>query len=375
MGSILTRRIARYGVAVLVSAGALLLRQVLMASLGTRLPQYIILLPAVMLTAVLCGLGPGLLATGVAALLADYWLLPPAGFGIQDRTDAIGLGVFTAMGIGMSGVAELYHRAERLLRARTAELSRAVATLERQAGQLRSLASELTLAEQRERRRLSEILHGDLQQLLIAVKLGLSPLEQAPDPRVREAYHEALPLLGQALTVSRSLTEELSPPKLHRGDLVGPLTWLARWMGEKHRLAVVVRASAGVVAESEDTASLIFQAIRELLLNVVKYAHVDTAQVELARQGDQVQIVVSDAGVGFDPSQLRALGGTVGGFGLFSLGERLELLGGRMEIESAPRHGSRVRLWVPLQRATAPHPSAATSGTFPPPRNAGPPSA
>lgn len=241
--------------------------------------------------------------------------------------------------------------AETLVLAMTAVRTRAA--LRDSHDQLRALAAELTLAEQRERRRVAEVLHGDLQQLLVGAKLLVGPLTQAADPAVRQTCQEATELILQAIQASRSLTEELSPPILHRGNLLSALGWLARWMGEKHNLAVILRVNGATVVETEETAALVFQAIRELLLNAVKHAKVETAQVELTRHEDQVQVIVSDAGVGFDPAQLRVAGGTAGGFGLFSIHERLELLGGRMEIESVPGQGSRFTLWIPARHARA----------------------
>ena len=240
---------------------------------------------------------------------------------------------------------------------------------------LRALTGELMLAEQRERRRVAEVLHGGLQQLLVGAKLLVSPLGQAADPTVREACQEATDLILQAIQASRSLTEELSPPILSHGDLVSPLGWLARWMGEKFNLSVIVRVNETVVAENQDTATLVFQAIRELLFNTAKHAHVDTASVEIEPDGDQVKIVVSDAGAGFDPERLRLMGGTAGGYGLFSIRERLELLGGRMEIESTPGKGSRFTLWVPGPRVRATDLPAATSaeGSERSPQTIGPP--
>jgi PAS domain S-box-containing protein len=236
---------------------------------------------------------------------------------------------------------------------RTAELSQAVQQLEKQSTQLRALALELTLAEQRERRRLADVLHGDLQQLLVGAKLLVSPLKEAADPKVQEAGREVTDLLDGALRCSRSLTEELSPPILYMGGLIPALAWLARWIGEKHNLAVVLRAEETAPILSHDTTVLLFQFIRELLFNAVKHAHVNTAQIEIGWRDGRVQVQVADEGVGFDPAQLRVTGGDLGGFGLLGIQERLELLGGGMEIESAPGKGSRFTLWIPVQRAEA----------------------
>jgi PAS domain S-box-containing protein len=236
---------------------------------------------------------------------------------------------------------------------RTAELSKANGTLTTQSEQLRALASELTLAEQRERQRLATVLHDEHQQLLVGAKFGLSPLEQVVDPTVRETCREVTALLQEAIEHARSLTRELSPPILTTGGLLAALDWLVGWMKEKHRFTVDVRSDITTVPVTEDLTILLFQAVRELLFNVMKHAQVQTARVELTRRDGQLQILVADTGVGFDPAHLRAEGGTVGGFGIFSICQRLELLGGRLEIDSAPGQGSRFTLWAPLQRATS----------------------
>jgi two-component system CheB/CheR fusion protein len=242
---------------------------------------------------------------------------------------------------------------ERRVQERTAALSAANRALTDQSEHLRALASELTLAEERERRRLAMVLHDEHQQLLVAAKLKMSHLGRTGDARVQEAYREVVALLEQVLALNRSLTQELSPPILLTGRLIPAIDWLAGWMAEKHGLKVVVQADPAAVPDTEDLTVLLFQAVRELLLNVVKHAQVQTARVEIALRDDHVRIDVSDAGVGFDPTTLRVAGGSGGDFGLCSIQQRLGPLGGRLVIASAPGQGSRVTLWAPVRRARA----------------------
>ncbi|HYL82057.1 MAG TPA: response regulator, partial [Candidatus Acidoferrum sp.] len=251
---------------------------------------------------------------------------------------------------------------------RTAELSQTVValkvemarrteaeqTLRKQSDQLRALASELTLAEQRERQRLATVLHDEHQQLLAGAKLRMGLLQRVDDPTLRDEIREVSALIEEAIENARSLTRELSPPILQAGGLIPAMDWLARWMEEKHHLQVDVRTEANAVPDSEDLTTLLFQAVRELLFNVVKHAKVQTARVQLTRQDGQVVICVTDTGVGFDPSFLWVEGGVIGGFGLFSIRQRLELLGGRLDIASTPGQGSRMTLRAPLRQAGAP---------------------
>lgn len=245
---------------------------------------------------------------------------------------------------------------EQRVRERTADLAR-------QADQLRALAVELTLAEQRERQRLAQVLHDEHQQLLVAAKLRATILGRDADPAVREASRETAAILQEAIENARALTRDLSPPVLQQGALVPALAWLTTWMQEKHRLAITLDADSAAIPANEETALLLYQAVRELLLNVVKHARVDAARLTVSREGGQVRIEVVDAGMGFDPAGLRAGGGAARGFGLFTLEQRLPLFGCRLAIESVPGQGSRITLWAPLQ---PPAPDAAPPADLPP---------
>jgi signal transduction histidine kinase len=184
-------------------------------------------------------------------------------------------------------------------------------------------------------------------------------LSHAAAAEVREGCQEIVALLQEALAEARTLTRELSPPTRHPGDLRAALEWLSGWMGEKHLLTVRVHPPAmPLPVLREDLGVLLYQSVRELLLNTVKYAQVPAADVTLAQGADAVQLTVTDAGVGFDPTRLRVMGGTEGGFGLLSIRERLELLGGRLDIVSCPGQGSQFTLWVP--------PPGRAHGTRPP---------
>jgi PAS domain S-box-containing protein len=219
--------------------------------------------------------------------------------------------------------------------------------LEHQTLRLRELASELTLAEQRERRRIAEALHDSLQQLLVAARLRVGPMRREMNPAVREAATEIDDLLGQSIAASRTLTAELSPSLLHEGGLAPAMKWLAKWMSEKYGLAVKVNIDEDTPAIKEDVAVQLFHSARELLFNAVKHAKVEAASLDLMMKRDRIKIVVSDKGAGFDPSQLSIHGGKCGGFGLLSVRERLELMGGSMVVESAPNMGTRITLESP----------------------------
>jgi signal transduction histidine kinase len=217
--------------------------------------------------------------------------------------------------------------------------------------QLRKLASALALAEQRERRRVSQILHDHVQQILYGIQMRsqLIALDAPPDERVREHLAALQGLVGDAILTTRTLTVELSPPVLQNEGLAAALQWLVSHMAERYNLHVVLEIDTDYRVGNEDLSMLLFQLVRELLFNVVKHSGVTEAMLTLASDDDNLIICVADCGRGFD-AQVRAqpmLSG--GGFGLYSVRERLALFGGQLRVESGPGKGVRATVLVPRE--------------------------
>jgi signal transduction histidine kinase len=144
----------------------------------------------------------------------------------------------------------------------------------------------------------------------------------------------------------RSLSAELNPPILGTGSLRRSLEWLARWMNGKHGLAVKV-ALESVAPVPDETVTLLFRCIRELLFNVVKHAGTKMATVRVQQLDNRILVEVEDQGIGFDPATLDISHDTFRGIGLIGIRERLNYSGGSMEIDSEPGRGSRFRLLSP----------------------------
>jgi len=220
------------------------------------------------------------------------------------------------------------------------------AEIRRRANQLQALAVQLKRVESQERRRLAQILHDHLQQLLVGAKFNVSILKGKLSGEDLETALQVQGLLDESIGISRSLTAELSPPVLYNGTFAAALSWLADQMREKHGLQVQLHADPQVNPSGEELRFLLFQSVRELLFNVVKHAGVGRAVVRMEHDnGAQVRILVADDGQGFTP---RPLGASSGGLGLFSIREHLEPLGGRLQIDSAPGKGTRIMVLAPL---------------------------
>jgi len=233
-----------------------------------------------------------------------------------------------------------------------AALQERTAALEYRTAQLSRLASDLTLAEHHAREQLAKTLHDGLQQLLLVAAVNLdqqvkrdAQLGVASDELVIQARGG----LDEAIAAARSLSIELYPPVLQSSGLPAALTWLAEQTRKKYGLDVQISADQAANSARKDIRTLLFESVRELLINAVKHAQADRVAIELALDPDDaLRITVTDEGVGFDPAALfdRANAERVG-WGLFSIRERLALLGGRLEIESTPGKGTMFRLIAP----------------------------
>ncbi len=238
----------------------------------------------------------------------------------------------------------------------------ALRELEQRARQLQKLTLELSQAEDRERKHLAEILHDDLQQVLAAAKfhLGLLMGRAREDEGMCEVAGHLNRLLKDAIDKSRGLSHELSPAVLYQSDLGETFEWLAGQLQAKHGLVVHVEVRGRVDSSSEALKAILYKAAQEMLFNVVKHARVREARLRLQRMQDELWLTISDKGRGFDP----ALSGRTTGFGLLSIRERIEFLGGRMRIRSAPGKGSTFVITVPdaASAATLPADSLAAPG-------------
>lgn len=225
----------------------------------------------------------------------------------------------------------------------------ALKNLEEQTRQLRSLAHQLSEAEERERQRLAEILHDDLQQSLAATKLHLGIIAESVrgDPGAEILMGKLHSCIDDAIAKSRSLSHELSPLTLRHRGLLEALYLMADQMKKNHRLTVDLSIHETAEPKESSVGIFLFRAAQELLFNVVKHARTRSAHLKITRQKKNIMLIVSDRGKGFDPEKLRFADDKDPGFGLLNIRERSQWLGGKMVIESAPGCGSRFTLIVP----------------------------
>ncbi len=228
-------------------------------------------------------------------------------------------------------------RTQAELRVLTGDLEARVAS---RTAQVRALAAELTNAEDNERKRLAMVLHDDLQQIIFGAQMKLVALQKADPDVAAKLVVEVENALRLAAQSCRSLSIDLSPLTLSEEGLMGALEIVSRRYLEAYGLNVSVQGTIRL-SLSPPSQTLLIRVVRELLFNVVKHAGVDAVTMEVSTEGDQVCIEVADEGAGFDLGAASSRG-----LGLASVRERLNLIGGTIELTSAPGSGTRVLVCV-----------------------------
>jgi PAS domain S-box-containing protein len=231
--------------------------------------------------------------------------------------------------------------------------------------QLRALTSELLLAEDRERRRIASDLHDRLGPTLASARLKLEKLKTTTGDFDRlKRISEVQELLDRTSRDTRSLSFELRPPVLHEAGLKPAFEWLAGQLRELSGVSIRVTGDGPSATLSEDMRVLLFQSVRELLMNVAKHANARHATVAIRQYAASVAVAVDDDGVGMDDQGLNRLPEPPDGFGLFSIRERLRHIGGELSLRSSPGQGSRITLKIPLDQKRENAEGAARSTGF-----------
>ncbi|MCE9614030.1 MAG: response regulator [Lentisphaerae bacterium] len=218
--------------------------------------------------------------------------------------------------------------------------------LQQRSRQLADLATQITLVEHRERRRLADYLHDHLQQLLVGARMQVHALAFEQELHGRNALDKISKALTEAIEAARSMSLDIAPPIAVHRHLPDAFQWLVRNVRQRHKLEVQAHINGQLTEVPEADSILLFATARELLLNVVKHAGVLKAELELARVTNAVVLTIRDRGHGFDPARLASQ--EPHGFGLFSIRERVDSLGGNLTLQSRPNHGVIVAVSVPL---------------------------
>ena len=218
--------------------------------------------------------------------------------------------------------------------------------------QLRSLTSQLTLTEERARRRIATDLHDRIGQALAMSKIKLGSLrESASSIGLDGDVDKIRDLIEQTIQDTRSLIFDICPPLLYELGFEKAVEWLLENIQEQHGINVLFEDDGIPKPLDDDIRVLLYQTVRELLMNVVKHAKAKKVMVSFKGNRGHVKISVEDDGIGFDPSKISSRVGKPEGFGLFRIVERLHYLGGEIQFESKPHHGTKISMVVPTEQS------------------------
>ncbi len=209
---------------------------------------------------------------------------------------------------------------------------------------LRTLATELSLAEEKERRRLANNLHDHIGQSLAIMKIKLGPLREVLAANgMEEEYDYIKAVIERTIRHTKSLTFQLSPPELYTFGFEATVESLGEQVQKEHRISFMFINEGGDILLDKDVSVLMFQAVRELLMNIIKHADASRFSISILRNQYDMQIIVEDDGKGFDASSVG-----LESFGFFSIKERLSRFGGLFAVESLIGKGTRVFLTAPI---------------------------
>jgi signal transduction histidine kinase len=221
---------------------------------------------------------------------------------------------------------------------------------------LRALSSELSLTEERERRRIAVDLHDRIGQNLSAI--SLSKLTELGELKSSEELAQALldmrELIKEMIEDTRVLMADLSPPVLYDLGLEAAIEGMVDSIQNQHRITIAFHDDKQPKPLSEGARAFIFQAVRELLSNIAQHARAATAEISIRREGQNLVVDISDDYVGFDAGEINSDIVKPYGFGIFIIRERLRYFGGTLEITSEPDRGTRAVLMFPLQTDETP---------------------
>ncbi len=295
---------------------------------------------------------PVAVLTGAATRIADGTLDVPIPALGDDEVGRLGRSL-EYMRVRLKASIDEVERAnaelEERVRERTRELERLYRELQAREEWRGQLLAKVIGAQEDERKRLARELHDETSQTLSALAMRLETAVAAfPGDLARQRLVEAKDLTVRTLDELHRLIYDLRPSVL---DDLGLLSAI-RWYAERHLepLGVTVRweFSGRDRRLQPEIETALFRVMQEAITNIAKYAHAESVLIQCVLREDAISLEIEDDGDGFDPAQLPAAGDSRRGLGLMGMRERVELLGGTIDIDAAPGKGVRIAVSVPL---------------------------
>lgn len=356
------RAIIKYCLAVISTIVATLIRMALDPILGDQHP-YVTFMFAIIFTAWYGGVGPSLVTIVLGFLAALFFFVYPRGSVEVNGLDTqIGLGLYVTVGVSSVLFSESMRNANRRANATAVELLKKHADLERETEIRRQaqqshveLLRRMVNIQEDERRRLSRELHDQCGQDLTAMRLGLKFLEESipVDEVTGRQFKNVRDLMDQISKEMHHISVELRPPALDELGLEMAVDSYAREWSSRSGISIDVECRGLAQRRApDDIETALYRVLQEALTNVARHAEAKRVSVVLERSDAGVSVIVEDQGRGFD---LGILSSNISGrrhLGVRGMQERLEAVGGSLEIESIPGTGTTVYARVPFVKET-----------------------
>ncbi len=349
----------RYGVALLATVAALLVRLALNSFLGDYVP-YITIIPAVAFCAWYCGIGPSILSVVLTIIGAKYWFIPPLhSLRVAGTPQVLGILAFLLASSVLVAMGEVRRRREEALWAAQGELEGAVkertVELDRTNRNLRELSARLMQLQDDERRRIARELHDSVGQMLAALGMNLAAVGSDIERLTKTAHtvNDSAALVQELSKEVRTISHLLHPPLLDEAGLASALRWYIEGFAQRSKINVDLEVPADFERLERESETAIFRTVQECLTNIHRHSESPTARIRITATDGQVCVEIEDRGKGIPPEKQFEMASTgTPGVGIRGMRERLRQLGGSIDIHSNGK-GTLIVARLPVAVASA----------------------
>ena len=218
---------------------------------------------------------------------------------------------------------------------------------------IKDLVNRVIAAQEDERKRIARELHDDTSQVLFAQLLRVSAMKASENQEVREVAESLETMFAESMEAVRRLGHELRPPSLDDLGLPEATEALAQRMAERSDVDIEFEYFGSRRRLESEVELVLYRVAQEALTNMWKHAHATKARVILSSKADGVELIVDDNGRGFDPAGENPSDGRGLGLGVFGMQERVDLVGGILEVDGNRNPGTRVRAWIPADNGSS----------------------
>lgn len=219
--------------------------------------------------------------------------------------------------------------------------------VEEDGARIKDLVNRIIAAQEDERKRIARELHDDTSQVLFAQLLRVTAMRNSENPEVRDIAESLEEMFAESMEAVRRLGHELRPPSLDDLGLREATEALVQRMADRSNVDIVFSYTGSGIRLDPNIELVLYRVAQEALTNMWKHAHATRATVSLTSSADGTELVVEDNGRGFDPDAANTSDGRGLGLGVFGMQERVDLVGGILEVIGNRNPGTRVSAWIP----------------------------